>query len=845
MRKLFIIVATLCSTIASQGSGTEEDDSDSVYGLWFQSKVAVKARNYLDKIESVSTNTIRMGRQGLNSSNSFHPDDYDPLFLEYGVSTEVLDQPLLVGKDKELHYRVLVNTPHGRHLLMVSLLEQLGATSWTSRCGGKLSIFLPDSLRNPNQPPPPPGACMLDNIVVQGEVVDREGVKEKFDEIIPSEKDFEIFSWFDEVHRQAIHELAEWIIEVESFGSAYSLLVVMKEWLTKQMFVELVNCVIVGRHDTGFTLPSMETYMPEDFFQEDIIAFCNDNTEDDIDKRPEVDEFWDTDRSHNGASQDIGVLGSEESIEVFGDSGQNESETGREGRQWIWTNGGWRWRWRTTQPQRTTSTRSLTTRPTTRSTTLRTTRPSTRRTTARPRPWGTNGMTWTRNSPRQAEWYYREDPVVNAHHTEWHRGGAGSWRRGESFYFMHSQMLARYEAERLSLGMRLTRNFMPSQWDRLVGDSYNPRLGGRWAMRRQGYIRTDAMHRMRGQVDNEMRAFARYSRGEDTGIDRFGASLERTLHNRGHVEISSLSGGRGGVMGSTVASMRDPIFYRWHGYIERKFRDYKSIVASSNPYTDRELSFPGVRVVSSHVVPERGDQDIFYTYRDMASVRLNSLDQSGPGNRMTVQYRRLNHIPFRWNIVIQSELPRPTPAIVRIFMMPTGEGAQNRVRVQNRATIHMDHFLVELNPGINQLSRDELEAPHLSKSRWSLNELQDRLMNGQLGQTDFSWGGCGWPRHLNVPRGTEEGMPWTLVVMVSRVLDQDIRRLDDWRRNNHLAWSYCGVRGGLVPDSRPMGFPVDRDFEDINMLAGGRGNWNIKQVTIRHIPHYVRDGPLE
>jgi len=298
-------------------------------------------------------------------------------------------------------------------------------------------------------------------------------------------------------------------------------------------------------------------------------------------------------------------------------------------------------------------------------------------------------------------------------------------------------------------------------------------------------------------------------------------------------------------MGSTQASMRDPIFYRWHGYIERKFRDYKSIVARSSPYTDRELSFPGVRVVSSHVVSERGGQDIFYTYRDMASVRLNSLDQSGPGNRMTVQYRRLNHIPFRWNIAIQSELSRPTPAIVRIFMMPTGEGAQNRVEVQNRATLHMDHFLVQLNPGMNHVTRDEIEAPHLSKSRWSLNELQDRLMSGQLGQTDFSWGGCGWPRHLNVPRGTEEGMSWTLVVMVSRVLDQDIRRLDDWRRNNHLAWSYCGVRRGFVPDSRPMGFPVDRDFQDINMLARGRENWNIKEVTIRHIPRYVRGNPLE
>jgi len=797
----------------------KDDNIDDVYGVWFQSKVSAKAKNHLDKIGSLSDDTKRMGRQGLNSTNSYDPDD-DQLFRDYGVATEVLDQPLLVGKDKELHYRVLVNTPHGRHLLMVSLLEQLGAAYWTSRCAGRLSIFLPDSLRNPNQPPPTPGACMLDNIVVRGEVVDREWVKEKFDEIIPAAENFEIFSWFDEDHRQAIHGLAEWIIEVESFRSAYSLLVVMKEWLTRQMFVELVNCVILGRHDTGFTLPSMETYMPEDFFQEDLIAtYSNNDSENQVDKMPEVNEVWDI------------IGGSDYGAEVFDNGGKNE--TGREGRDWtrIRENGRLRWRWipptqaptrRTTRPHPTRST-SRWTRPTTR-TTPRTTRP---------RPWGTDGMTWTRNSPGAAEWYYREDPVVNAHHSEWHRGSRG----GESFYYMHSQMLARYDAERLSLGMGLTRYFGHNQWGSRVQDSYNPRLGGRWARRRPGYINSGVLHSMRGEVDGQMRRLARYSQGVDTGIDRFGRSLERSLHNRGHVEISHL----GGVMGSTVASMRDPIFYRWHGYIERKFRDYKNIVARSSPYTDRELSFPGVRVVSSHVVPNRGNQDTFYTYRDWASVRLNSLDQNGPGNRMTVQYRRLNHVPFRWNIVVQSDLPRSTPAIVRIFMMPTS----NRARVQNRATLHMDHFLVQLNPGMNNLVRDELEAPHLSKSRWSLNELQDRLMNGQIGQADFSWGGCGWPRHLNVPRGTEEGMPWTMVVMVSRVLEQDTRRLNSWRRNANLAWSYCGVRGGFVPDSRPKGFPVDRDFQDINTLASGRENWDIKQVTIRHIPNHVRDGPLD
>ena len=221
----------------------------------------------------------------------------------------------------------------------------------------------------------------------------------------------------------------------------------------------------------------------------------------------------------------------------------------------------------------------------------------------------------------------------------------------------------------------------------------------------------------------------------------------------------------------------------------------------------------------------------FYTYREMASVMLNSLDSNSPGTRMSVQYMRLNHRPFTWQITINSDLPARTPAIVRVFMMPaSGAG--------NSAIIHMDHFYVDLDPGTNSVIREELEAPHLSKSRWSLSQLQDNLMNGQVNRRDFSWGGCGWPRHLNVPRGMEGGMEWNLVVMVSRVLPQDMSRLGEWRRNSNLAWSYCGVNWGNVPDSRPMGFPADRvrDYADIvNMAtARGRDNWAVSQVTITH-----------
>jgi tyrosinase len=61
---------------------------------------------------------------------------------------------------------------------------------------------------------------------------------------------------------------------------------------------------------------------------------------------------------------------------------------------------------------------------------------------------------------RALDWY-REDPFANDHHAHWHivypRDGGGpsviQRRHGELFFYMHEQMLARYDAERVVAGL--------------------------------------------------------------------------------------------------------------------------------------------------------------------------------------------------------------------------------------------------------------------------------------------------------------------------------------------------------------------------------------------------------
>jgi tyrosinase len=62
------------------------------------------------------------------------------------------------------------------------------------------------------------------------------------------------------------------------------------------------------------------------------------------------------------------------------------------------------------------------------------------------------------SEPEHALWYFREDMGVNLHHWHWHlvypfesetRSIVDKDRRGELFYYMHQQIIARYNVERL------------------------------------------------------------------------------------------------------------------------------------------------------------------------------------------------------------------------------------------------------------------------------------------------------------------------------------------------------------------------------------------------------------
>ncbi|HEU4965263.1 MAG TPA: tyrosinase family protein [Bacilli bacterium] len=218
--------------------------------------------------------------------------------------------------------------------------------------------------------------------------------------------------------------------------------------------------------------------------------------------------------------------------------------------------------------------------------------------------------------------WWREDPLVNEHHEHWHvvypTSGLPNLatdsfqikdRQGELFLYMHEQMVARYDAERLAVGLPRVKPFddltapiaegydstpARDQEDKL----YPPRNAGSKLP-----TEVEAMHLklsdLQGWTENLMGAIkeGHFSYNDDKGnpvtlpitpsllgtsveanIGSVSRSVYGNLHNMGHMFIASIRDlptgadpsqyGEFGVMSDTATALRDPIFWRWHKHID-------------------------------------------------------------------------------------------------------------------------------------------------------------------------------------------------------------------------------------------------------------------------------------
>lgn len=317
-------------------------------------------------------------------------------------------------------------------------------------------------------------------------------------------------------------------------------------------------------------------------------------------------------------------------------------------------------------------------------------------------------------------------------------------------------------------------------------------------------------------------------------------SLYGDFHNMGHVFISYSHDPDHrhlesfGVMGDSATAMRDPVFYRWHAYIDDIFQEHKIRLP---PYTLPELGYDGISITGVQVSPEGGRSNVLQTFWQQSDIDLSRGMDFVPRGNVFARFTHLQHTPFTYTINVNNDSGAQRFGTVRIFLGPkTDERGQGMLfKDQRLLMIELDKFVVALNPGQNTIRRRSTESSVTIPFERTFRNLDvNRPATGSAQDVEFNFCGCGWPNHMLIPKGLPEGLRCELFVMVSnydhdRIEQQLVGTCSD-------AASYCGVRDRLYPDRRPMGYPFDRLSRAgadrlVNFLTP---NMSIVDVVVRH-----------
>lgn len=129
------------------------------------------------------------------------------------------------------------------------------------------------------------------------------------------------------------------------------------------------------------------------------------------------------------------------------------------------------------------------------------------------------------------------------------------------------------------------------------------------------------------------------------------------LHNMGHNIISFAHDPENrfmeanGVMGEVSTAMRDPVFYRWHSFIDSLFKLFKN---SLEPYTRQQLSFEQVSIesISTELLKDGKIRNVLLTYWQQSDININGGLDFQPNGDVTFEYSHLQHAPFQYKVLV-------------------------------------------------------------------------------------------------------------------------------------------------------------------------------------------------
>ncbi|XP_044272296.1 hexamerin-like [Tribolium madens] len=456
--------------------------------------------------------------------------------------------------------------------------------------------------------------------------------------------------------------------------------------------------------------------------------------------------------------------------------------------------------------------------------------------------------------PEQALAYFTEDVGINSfyyyynlYYPYWMSGEEFNLKydsRGEMFYYMYQQILARYYLERLSHGFGEIDHF---DWEVPFESGYYPSMcypNGLYFPTRHAYAHLYEYF---------------YNYGQHYGFNKYAHSYthikdyERRIHDAvdsGYVhthsgqkvEIFSYEGLQ--ILGNLIegnpdspyyhyygayqvfarhllgyshqpltfhklhpsalehfeTSMRDPAFYQLYKKLLGFFFRYKS--QHYHYYDEHDLAYQGVHVKHVEVDPLVTYFDYFYADLSNA-VYVTPEEFVHDSFKVHVAQERLNHKPFTYKIYIDSD--RDTEAVVKVFLGPKYDEFGRYINLTENWMnfVQFDHFVYKFKPGENVISRNSREIYNYMHDRTSYYELYQKAFGVYNKDQHFQFHDnqffFGFPQRYYLPRGSPEGMTYQFYVFVTK---------------HHPYKAHDKVpmvgSGSHYVDAYPMGYPFDR-----------------------------------
>ncbi|KAI4456158.1 larval storage protein/phenoloxidase [Holotrichia oblita] len=461
--------------------------------------------------------------------------------------------------------------------------------------------------------------------------------------------------------------------------------------------------------------------------------------------------------------------------------------------------------------------------------------------------------------------YFTEDVGLNLFYYMYHifypwwmdgvEFGLMADQRGEFFYYVMAQCVARYNAERLSNGLD---EVAAINFESPLDVGYYPGLryqnGVEFPSRPEGVCLKDVRRSSLSRNSNYTNAYTRlrdfafriqnvvdlgraYTAGDiykkgDEGLEVLSNLLEGNpnspeLPYYGTLQIYArhLIGYAPEPLNRDKAipaatehyetTMRDPASWRFFKWLLNFYDDFYKHV---EPYTKKELEFPGVNIQSINA-------DEVVTYMDHFLPDLSQSSGLNENVDISIRQKRLNSLPWVYNISVTSNADQN--ALVKVFIGPKYDryGHELDIKENNDKFYVIDHIVYQLKKGHNFIVRNVNEDV-AGTDRTSYKELIQRVSKAIKNQEEFIIHGSEaywtFPRRLLLPRGTTNGMKFQLyaIIMPAPSIEQSVKA-DDGVYRRVGTGRHSGFR---------LRFPLDRKIGKSFSVP----NSFVSDITIRY-----------